>query len=445
MRMKFAFVFFVQTTFACLPGFYGNDCNLCPANHKCADNVKQACPFHLMSFPGSRTCYTFSNFSESQFSILPVHGYAGLKNPSNASCGCFKVNTELAIIFELKELTRVFGIVTQGYELTWVKTFMLDASDDNTTWTPIGGLFYANNDDFNPIYIFFPFEIVTKFLKFSVVEYFLWPAVQLSFLTRVVPIHKCKPKVNMQLLNVENCTYVCKNGTYEIQNQCVSFPRHSMQSGNQSSFKVRHYKNPFDSKIHQFDSKVVLQTEKKLPNTVYLRYDNTHWNLIDVELEEGPIFNPRFFYYRLPMAHIITGLFIKYFNDGKYVSLNYGRAIIHDRTQKSNLKNQATISWGMGNTFSYLGDSMNLGFISCNNSELNFYNVSTNFDATQSGSVCATENYSFFEDNLELYGIRSVFKNYWQHVCLTKNGTFFISKTQRHDPSILHVEAYCKS
>lgn len=443
MRINFVLIFFFRLNHACLPGFYGNECNLCPENHKCLNDIKQSCPYHLMAFPGSRSCYTFSNFSGSQFKILPVKGNAGSKNPSNASCGCFKVNTELSIIFELDELTRIFGIITQGYELTWVKTYFIDASDDNISWTPIGGLFNGNSDDLNVAYTFFPFEIVTKFLKFSVVEYFLWPAVQLSFLTRVVPVQKCKPKVNMQLSNLDNCTYICKNGTYALNAQCISYPKYSMHASNQSVMKVSHFQKPFDSKIHAFNSKVVLQSEKLLPNQVYMRYDQFDWQLINVELMDV-IFNPNFYYYQLPVRRINAGIFIKYFNDSKWFSLNYGRPIIHNRTQVSSLQNRVSVTWGIGSAFYNTGDILNLGFISCNNSTLNFYNVSVPFDAVKSEVLCQTNDFSFFEENLELFGIRKIFQDFSRKTCLQKNGTFFIPKTERSQLSNLYVEAYCK-
>lgn len=446
MRPSLLLIFLIRHVNTCLPGFYGPDCELCPENHKCVNDVKNECPSHLVSFAGSRDCYTIQNYSASHFTIIRVTGGSGPKNPSNASCGCFKVKNELSAIFELEEITRIFGIVVQGNELTWVKSFTLDYSDDNISWSPVGGLFLGNTDDYTPVYTFFPFEIVTKYIKFNVLEYFLWPAVKLAFLKRNITVQKCRPRVNRQIIDFQNCTYECKNGTYALDEDCIAYPKFSMERSNTTAFIARKNYNPLETRIHQFENAVYLESKNRLPDRIFAKYDKFSWEEILMEYNESlKLFSPNSIYYLLPMQKIQSGIFFRFYQNNRLESFNHGKWITHDRSILSHLERRSIIEWGFGKTDIHLGDSQNLGFIKCVSSKLNFFNISSSFLPVASDEYCTKNGASIFERGLELYGIRPKIENFLMDKCQFHNGTFFIPKSLRNQQIFIEAEAYCKA
>ena len=448
MRVKLL-PFFLIVVNGCLPGFYGPQCLLCPKNYQCFNNVSVSCTIPFASTEGSRSCYLIENMTDWKFYLLPVHAQAGLPNPSNDTCGCFKVEKELSIVFKLNNMEKVCGIVTSGHELTWIKSYILDYSDDNKTWTALGGLFKGNTNDETPVFNFFPYEVTALYFKLSVVEYFLWPSVKIALLKRNVTVPKCRQIVNRLVSNSWNCSYQCKNGTFLSNSECIPYPRKTDSTNNATKIKIEQNYKKVWSQLHQFGSLFVLEFKYQIMGHMFVKADNADWVSVDLQnwnpgTFSNSVHNDSFWY--VLALNIHHGVLIKIVDNDRITTTSHSMWIKHGSRSVSTIQSKSIVKYGMFNKDTHLGDSQSVGYVKCVNSTLNFFNVSNDvIDFINQSHACNRKTgLDWLERRTELYGVQHTLNQFLDQFCSEQYEGLFASLFSRNVNTNPLVESFCK-
>lgn len=172
-------LFWVSLSSGCLEGFYGPACLVCPPDSFCNGTTRRPCAAGLRSLAGSRDCYNSSVAMPVEVNRrVPVVSWSGLPSPytGTESCGCFRTVLDASVVLDAGSLMWVGGVATASLEGAWVRSFFVAWSADNVTWSPVGGLYSGNVDDVSVKDSVFPYPVRARYLRVSVVDYFLWPS-----------------------------------------------------------------------------------------------------------------------------------------------------------------------------------------------------------------------------------------------------------------------------
>jgi hypothetical protein len=456
----------------CMPGFWGPSCELCPYNFYCDGASKYACPESALAWNGSRNCFK-PRTENLTVRLVRVANFSGdfKSNPSkNQSCGCYKQVQPLFVVLDLGRKMNVAGIATKrSSEGTWIKTFMIDYSDDQKLWKGLGGLYVGNNETDLIQNNLFPIVVKTRFFKIFVLDYFLWPGFRAAFLEPMnyteAPL--CPVRVNRIVVQPSNCTYACKNGTYG--NNCVS-------KGRPKNLPVKNLKKTVSVKpqtlktqLHKLDNFFFIEFKEEWRGLdMALKIDSRSWVAwskkqinIPISLQNNFFINSSFL---LLPYNVSVYAHIKIVWNNRLRDFVFTSWATHGHTYQFKKNNSIGWNWGLNNVMtSTLGDSAALLSISCNRTVVDAkYALYDNYPSSQLilsknllpttvfdvRSSCITQNVShgivWLRENTELLGVDSLLGDFVRDECRRGTTAWLLPSGPRKGQKYAVVQATCQ-
>jgi hypothetical protein len=373
MRTAFIMAVMFEVAHACLPGFYGETCLPCPAQYSCNGTLRESCPVGTKSMVGSRNCYVplHQNITVAALPVVNFSANLG-RNPSNETCGCFKMAQPLAVVLDVGRESRVAGIVTRRDRSgVWLKEFTVDYSLDNVTWNGVGGLYKGNNEVDAPVTNLFPHLVKARYFRVLIVEYFLWPGFRAAFLEAVSVRDRsvCPRRVNQVVVDDNDCTYACKNGTFRVsRGACVA--RASSSSPPPWSVQVRmatrHAR--LESKMHKFGQGHAVEfREPWRGSEMALKIDGRAWiawsrQPVVLSREESAAVGANSSFLLLPYS-VNVSVRIRIVWQSRLKEVELHSWTVHGRRNTSVNHRSMIFSWGGGSAM--IGDLSALVSITC--------------------------------------------------------------------------------
>ena len=296
-------LFWIRCAHACIPGFVGPSCNVCPTDYVCESGTPVACRNGSRAQIGSRVCDILPNpvLATEVQRVAPKRWTGGLApRVGTAPCGCFMMSRELSVVLDADSPILIGGVAVGGTSGSWVTRFQISYSLDGSAWRPVGGNYIGNIDETTVVERRFPYVVQARFLRVGVVDYFRWPSLRAAFLvatnttcptcfstttlsvalstpnttslvaptttSSVAPtttspvalstttshvVTPCPRYVNMVLVNSSTCTYACRNTTFGPR--CAPRPRRSQAPpGGVRLYLFRRRPPRIESRLHSF-------------------------------------------------------------------------------------------------------------------------------------------------------------------------------------------------
>jgi hypothetical protein len=369
MRIALLMAVTVGMVKGCMPGFYGDDCSPCSENYWCNGTSRNVCPLGSTSFRGSRNCFSPLHRNISVALLPVVNWWANLgRNPSNETCGCFRMVQPLTVILDVGRNTSVAGIVTRRDRSgVWLKSYMIDYSVDNESWSGVGGIYVGNNEVDAAVTNLFPHLVQARYFRVQIIEYFLWPGFRAAFLEAIRS--RCARRINQIVINEANCTYICKKGTFPINvSTCVA--RASISASSPQSFNVqiaaRHAR--LNSKLHKFQRGYAVEFKEPWNGSeIALKIDDRPWiawsrHSIVLSMEEYTAVGANSSFLLLPQI-VNVSVRLRILWQSRLLDVALHDCIVHGRRNTS-VKAQS-IQWSWGSDGAMLGDLSALVSITC--------------------------------------------------------------------------------
>lgn len=196
---------------ACMPGYYGDQCQLCPVGFVCDGvsnpstcatatmNGSSFCPYGILCWTSqaSRT-----RISPVKFNVSNTSSYSY----ENNTCGCAR--GPIVTTIDFGEVRQLGGLAMQGQQ-GWVNSFFVEYFD--SAWIRLGGLYEW--DSFWPLSahdIVFPYAVQTQFLRMSIMDFvseFTHPVIRVAGLDD--PCCPAMPGQNCTIVNHMPVTSTC--------------------------------------------------------------------------------------------------------------------------------------------------------------------------------------------------------------------------------------------
>jgi len=278
-----------------------------------------------------------------------------VKRDLGLECGCYIADTELSVVLDAGSAILIAGLAMKGLDEAWVVSFHVSYGDDGVSFRPLGGLFEGNTDDVAVVDVLFPYVVKARFLKVSVVQYFLWPSFRAAFI-EALNTTSCPRLVHMVLVNSTPCTYACRPTTYGVN--CAPRPAKSQKAPGAVRFGVQRTKPKFiPSRLHCFNgTDWVLEVASWRGTDISIQTDGGPWMAWSKKQWKE---SPEWLLLPFPVA---TRVRVRALWNGTYIAEFHATvAMKHDLT--TSLKTSPTLqirsTWGMGG-FGSAGDSQSV-------------------------------------------------------------------------------------
>lgn len=455
----------------CLPGFYGEPCALCPSNSYCDGLRRYDCPILQVSSNGSRNCHRPVNVSVTVRQIPAVDWSSQMGyNPSNASCGCYRMANDVYVTMDAGGTKTMVGLLVGALYDSWVKSFMVSYSVTGVTWKPIGGLYAGNQDEKDIAVAKFPVMVQARYVRVHVVDYYLWPTLRAAFLEahNYTPPVPCPQRVNMvssaTAASVENCTYVCRNGTFGPR--CVARARPAGTSRGRSTAAMLLRPFRLRSRLHEAQGVFALEiwepvwrgsdTAVRIDDGPWMAWSRHEWNP-PWGVRAGSRANST---WMLLPHNVRVGATVRMLWAGRFVTLHHSAWTSHGRSASAVKNNSIDWKWGLNSATTLvtnpgsagtMGDSAALLSVRCNGtvSWVNYTCNGTVQRATVLPVRAACLNVSmglqWLRETAELYGVDAVLLQHIQRECNTPTASaWVIPRANRVGLQRAEVTAMCE-
>ena len=221
---------FLGLTQACLPGYWGSDCVLCPQGYVCDGYNRTLCTTAPMQgtavCPLAILCPTTNTKRQKVYPVSFNSSQTNYSKPNN-TCGCAKGPIYLELDFG--SLIQLGGLVLKSSN-GWIQTYFVHYFD--TSWIQLGGLYVWESKwptiEHNML---FPFPVVTSKLRMTVIDYvsaFSYPTLFVSGLSDTCCI--ALSRQNCTIINgvpvTQPCSTCCSDGYFSRDGgvTCVPCP-----------------------------------------------------------------------------------------------------------------------------------------------------------------------------------------------------------------------------
>ena len=397
---------------ACLGGFLGTPCEMCQADRACSNSsVNETCPYGTHAMLGSTTC----DITDRALVATSTKRYAprrwsaeSMPNPSNASCGCFIMGSDIFVTLDAGSEILVGGVAMQGRDQAWVSSFQVSRSPDNLTFSPVGGTYQANVEDKKIVNVLFPYVFRSRYMRIHIVEYFRWPSFRAAFLvalnttcpkgeicqggvilttsqapTTTAPTTtseaptteaptaptttappSCPLRVNMVITGYSPCAYACKPTAFGPL--CLPRPRHSQRSAGAAYVAIQSTRPAnIPCRLHSFGTQWALELPAwhgsdlsvQTDGGPWMAWNRKHWD----PQHNASVFYPGAVWLLLPFEVRVRVQARVLWNNTAVVTLTASAATAHGNTvalyTPPDLRIHST--WGLGDS-GHIGDSQAL-------------------------------------------------------------------------------------